>query len=330
MSVSAFYPRYPAPLFFSLMKSLRIGTRGSALALWQAERVRSLLTQRGIWAEPVVIRTSGDEGSPVPAARSDESIKGLFTKELEEALLDGRIDLAIHSLKDVSAVLPGGLTLAAFPEREDPRDALVSRYGQGLDALPRGATVGTASLRRSAALLSLRPDLRIVPLRGNVPTRLARVDRGDLDAAILALAGLKRLGLQRSAVPLDPADFVPAPGQGTLAIETRSDDGDTVATVALLDDPAIRIAAEAERAAMEELEGGCRVPIGAICLTEGARRILLVKVFSPDGSRMLTSRTEIDPANPRAGGRAAARELIAAGAAGLIQEARNLPPTRSR
>jgi hydroxymethylbilane synthase len=295
-----------------------MGTRGSALALWQAERVRALLSERGVWVDVVVLRTSGDEDRRRPPG-PDEAIKGLFTKELEEALLDGRIDAAVHSLKDVAATLPEGLALAAYPERADPRDALVSKLPGGLTGLPAGARVGTSSLRRVAAVRRLRPDVEVVPLRGNVPTRLARVDRGEVDAAVLALAGLRRLGLGAGAIPLEPATFVPAPGQGALAIETRRDDP-VRATVAALDNPAIRLAVEAERAVMEELEGGCRVPLGAICLPDAGRNRLTACVWSVDGQQALTAQGTIDPRDPRAGGVSVARELLAAGAAALIRQ----------
>ncbi|MBI4421743.1 MAG: hydroxymethylbilane synthase [Gemmatimonadetes bacterium] len=304
------------------MAHLRIGTRGSALALWQAERLGTLLAARGVTAELVTIRTSGDEGSERPKTYAEG--KGLFTKELEEALLDGRIDGAVHSLKDLGAVLPAGLELAAYPEREDPRDALVSRHAGGLDGLPRAGRVGTSSLRRVAALLARRPDLEIVPLRGNVPTRVRRVEQGELDAALLALAGLKRLGLAAAAAPLDPTEFVPAPGQGALAVEIRSGDAAARKVLSALDDPEIRVEVEAERAAMAELEGGCRVPLGAICLRAGTARTLHLRVYAPDGTRSLAAAVPVDPRNPRESGIQAARRLLAEGAADLIRIAK--PP----
>jgi hydroxymethylbilane synthase len=253
--------------------------------------------------------------------------KGLFTKELEDALLDRRIDLAVHSVKDMGAVLPTGLELAAFPEREDPRDALVTDVSGGLDGLPRGARVGTSSLRRIAALRGQRPDIEIVPLRGNVPTRVARVERGDVAAVILAMAGLKRLGLVGKASPLDSTIFVPAPGQAALGIEIRSDDQRTRAAVAPLDDPEIRIGVEAERAAMAELEGGCRVPLGVTCVVTEGRRTLYARVYAADGSRSLSARVPVDPRDPRASGLRAARELLSAGAAELIRPPETMPPS---
>lgn len=299
------------------MFPLRIGTRGSALALWQAERVRALLAVRGVSSAITVIRTSGDEGSARPGTYVEG--KGLFTKEIEDALLDGRIDAAVHSLKDLGAILPEGLELAAFPEREDPRDALVTRVPGGLAALARGARVGTSSLRRIAALLAQRPDLDIVPLRGNVPTRVGRVEKGEVDAVVLAMAGLKRLGLAGTAIPLDPEAFVPAPGQGALGIQVRSGDSATSAAVRPLDNGEIRIAVEAERAAMAELEGGCRVPLGITCLPGEASRMLHLRVYAPDGSKSLSARVALDERDPRGSGVKGARELLAAGAKALIE-----------
>jgi hydroxymethylbilane synthase len=296
---------------------LKIGTRGSDLARWQAHRVRDLLAARGWGAELVTIRTSGDEGSR--AAKPGTTGKGLFTKEIEDALLAGRIDLAVHSLKDLSAELPPGLLVAAYPEREDHRDALVSRGGGPLDALPQGARVGTSSLRRRAALLALRRDLDVVALRGNVPTRVKKVGRDGLAGAVLALAGLKRLGLAQDAVPLDPTRFPPAPGQGALALEARADDARVLEAIRPLDDAAVRQAVQAERAAMVALEGGCQAAIGACCLVHGGGLTLHVTVFAPDGSRVLSAERAVDGAAPTASGRAAAAELLAAGAGELIR-----------
>lgn len=279
------------------------------MALWQAERVRARLADQGVTAELVIVRTSGDEGSPRPAQYVEG--KGLFTKELEDALLAGRIDLAVHSLKDVGAVLPPGLVLGAFPEREDPRDAILTRGSGagGLGALPSGARVGTSSVRRIALVRAHRPDLDVVPLRGNVPTRVNRVRAGELDGAVLAMAGLKRLGLDAGALPLDPIDFVPAPGQGALAIEIRQDDTRTARYIGPLDDPDVRVAVEAERAAMAELEGGCRIPLGAVCLIIDGRCTLHLKMLEPDGSGVRTARVAVDLRNPAASGIAAARAL---------------------
>ena len=307
---------------FLTVTHLRIGTRGSALALWQAERVQDLLARLGTRSELVTVRTSGDEGSARPAQYVEG--KGLFTRELEDALLDHRIDAAVHSLKDLGAALPARLELVAYPEREDPRDALVTRSGCALERLPRGARVGTSSLRRIAAIRAARSDLNVVPLRGNVPTRVARVERGELDGAVLALAGLRRLGLVDKAVPLDPTVFVPAPGQGAIAVEIRSDDAVTRAAFQRLDNAEVRVAVEAERAAMAELEGGCRVPLGVVCLGSGGARTLHLRVYALDGSQSLSVQAQVDLANPRASGIEAARRLLAAGAAALIRT--EVPP----
>jgi hydroxymethylbilane synthase len=297
---------------------LRIGTRGSDLARWQATRVRALLAERGVSAELVTIRTSGDEGGRVPAAPGGSG-KGLFTKEIEDALLAGRIDLAVHSLKDLSVELPRGLTIAAYPEREDFRDALVGLPGATLAGLPAGAKIGTSSLRRRAAVLATRRDLEIVPLRGNVPTRVNKVGRDGLVAAVLAMAGLTRLGLAAGAVPLDPALFPPAPGQGALALQARDDDRRVLDALGPLDDAVVRCAVVAERAALAALEGGCQAAIGAHCHSAGATLMLHVTVFAPDGSRTLTAAGTLDPAAPATGGQAVAADLLAAGAKELIR-----------
>lgn len=303
---------------------LRLGTRGSDLARWQANRVRDLLAARGVTVELVTIRTSGDEGSRSPAAPGTTG-KGLFTKEIEDALLERRIDLAVHSLKDLSAELPAGLVIAAYPEREDTRDALVSVRGGGVTDLPRGAKVGTSSLRRRAALLAARGDLEIVTLRGNVPTRVKKVgQKGQaghqpLEGVVLALAGLKRLGLAEGAVPLHPDRFPPAPGQGALALEARAGDEPVLDLLRPLDQPAVRRAVEAERAALAELEGGCQAAIGAYCDDGPDGLVLKVRVFAPDGSRALSARGPVNAADPAGSARLVARDLIAQGARELVR-----------
>jgi len=243
---------------------LRIGSRGSALALFQAGEVQSRLAKAcGLpqdRIEIVTIRTSGDMIQDRPLAEAGG--KGLFTKEIEEALLAGLIDLAVHSSKDVPTVLPGGLVLSAFLPREDARDAFVSRKGNRLADLPKGAAVGTASPRRQALVKRLRPDLAIVPLRGNVETRLRKIEAGDADATVLAVAGLKRLGLLAAATSIFEIDeFLPAVGQGAIGIETRIDDAKTRTLVAAIDDPDTATALAAERAFLAELDGSCRTPI---------------------------------------------------------------------
>lgn len=281
--------------------------------------MRARLGEHGITAELVTVRTAGDEGRGAP--RAGLAVKGLFTREIDEQLLAGTIDCAVHSLKDLMIALPPGVAIAAFPERADPRDAVVTRDGGGLDSLPAGARVGTSSVRRRAAILALRPDVSIVPLRGNVPTRVRRVDDGTVDAAVVAMAGLTRLGLAERAVPLDPALVVPAAGQGAIAVEARADDEPTLAVLRPLDDASIRVAVTAERAAMGRLETGCNVPIGATCLPAGHEIELRVAVYALDGSTVLTARVPVDPADPAASGAAAADDLLARGAGALIAAA---------
>jgi len=291
--------------------------------------VRDLLAARGVTVELITIRTSGDEGSrarPAPGSTG----KGLFTKEIEDALLERRIDLAVHSLKDLSAELPAGLIIAAYPEREDTRDALVSVGGGSVEDLPRGARVGTSSLRRRAALLAARGDLQIVTLRGNVPTRVKKVGKDGLEAAVLALAGLKRLKVAEGAVALPLDRFPPAPGQGALALEARGDDGAVLDLVRPLDQPAVRGAVEAERAALAELEGGCQAAIGAYCEAGRDGLALKVRVFAPDGSRALSAAGPVSPADPAASGRLVARDLISQGARELVRLGREFTSEMDR
>lgn len=269
---------------------LRVGARGSALSRVQSAWVRARLAA-ALGAAPgaadevaplVVITTTGDR---IQDRRLMEvGGKALFTKEIEAALLDGRIDAAVHSAKDLPAEGPPGLVIAAWPEREDARDALLTRDGASLAELPRGARVGTASLRRQAQLLSVRPDLEIVMLRGNVDGRLGRLDAGEMDAVVLALAGLRRLGLaDRPLHPLDPEAAPPAPGQGALALQTRDADADAPWARAL-DHADTRLTVAAERGALEALEGSCRTAMGARATLAGGRLRLSVEALQPDGS----------------------------------------------
>lgn len=247
------------------MKHVRVGTRASRLALWQTDHVMARLQQAwpDLVIERVPITTLGDRVTSVPISRIGD--KGVFTRELEDGLRDGTIDLAVHSLKDLPTLPPDGLALGAVLPREDPRDALVTRDGATLAELAPGAGVGTSSLRRRAQLAWLRPDLEIVDLRGNVPTRVGKVLHGQLDAAVLALAGLRRLGLDAHASELFESDrLVPAPGQGALAIQIRRGDAALAARLAPLDDATTRIETTAERALLGYLEGGCQVPVGAL------------------------------------------------------------------
>lgn len=267
---------------------LRIGTRGSALALWQANHVSALLraANQGLAVEIVTIKTTGDKIIDSPLAQVGG--KGLFVKEIEEALLAGEVDLAVHSLKDVPAFFPEGLGLAAVLEREDPRDALLSRNAATLDDLPKGARVGTSSLRRQAQLLNLRPDLEITTLRGNVDTRVRKLDSGEYDAIVLAAAGLRRMGLAgRVSAFLDVETLLPAVGQGAIGTETRMNDPETKGLVSSLDDPGTRTAVSAERAFLKRLEGGCQVPIAAHAVVSGGSLRMSGLVASLDGRTVI-------------------------------------------
>ncbi len=244
--------------------NLRIGSRGSQLALWQANHVADLLRGRGHAVEIEIIKTTGDRLQEVTFAQVGS--KGMFTKEIEEALAEGRVDLAVHSLKDLPTELPEGFALAATPTRVDPRDVFVSVKYADLAALPQGAKVGTSSQRRRAQLKALRPDVEAVEFRGNVDTRLRKLAEGQVEAILLAAAGLDRLEkTEWVRERLNPEDFCPAAGQGSLGIETRVDDAETIAALAFLDDAATRFAVTAERAALAALGGGCQVPIGIHC-----------------------------------------------------------------
>jgi hydroxymethylbilane synthase len=296
---------------------VKIGTRGSQLARWQADWVRARLAEQGVPAELVVIKTQGDAEVDRPLHELEG--KGFFTREIEEALLDGRIDVAVHSLKDLPTALPDGLALAAIPKRHDPRESLVG--GTSLSDLPAGTRIGTSSLRRIAQVRFLRPDLQVVPLRGNVPTRVRKVETGDgLDAALLAIAGLERLELGNKASLIDPLDVMPAPGQGALGIEIRADDGATRKALTPLQDPESAAAVSAERALLAALGGGCQAPIAAYVGGQepGARSRLYGRVSAQDGSVQLTASAEIDPQRPEAAGETVARLLQAEGAASLL------------
>jgi hydroxymethylbilane synthase len=266
---------------------LRLGTRGSPLALTQARMVCAALARaHGLDPEQIAIeaiRTSGDRIQDRPLA--DAGGKGLFTKEIEEALAAGAIDLAVHSSKDMPTVLPPGLILTAFMEREDPRDVFISRKAKTIAGLPRGASVGTASLRRQAMMKRIRPDLAIVPLRGNVETRLRKLDEGVADATLLALAGLKRLGLaDHATVVLDTDEFLPAVGQGAIGIETRAGDTRTREMLAAINHTDTFSALVAERAFLAVLDGSCRTPIGGHATIAAGRLRFRGMIVKPDGS----------------------------------------------
>lgn len=296
---------------------IRLGTRASTLARAQAQIVADRLRARGVEVTLVPMRTEGDRR---PARLAELGGKGLFVRDLEAALAAGRIDAAAHSLKDLPAEQPEGLVLAAFLEREDPRDVLVTRAGRGLDALPRGAVVGTASLRRQALLLASRPDLTVVAVRGNVDTRLARLARGEWDGLVLAAAGLHRLGLApEHAEVLLPDVFVPAVGQGILTVETRADDDGTRAAVAALDDRPTRLCALAERACLRRLGATCATPVAAHAVVDGHTRpprlTLRAVVASEDGRRVLRSEAAGPAEDAEAIGQGLAEALLAQGAA---------------
>lgn len=294
---------------------LTIGSRGSQLALWQANWVKGRLEGLGESCRIEIIKTTGDKITDVPLAKV--GAKGLFTKEIEEALQEGRIDLAVHSLKDLPTALPGGLGLAGIPEREDSRDALV---GFRLENLPDGAKVGTSSLRRAAQLRVLRPDLEIDPVRGNLDTRLRKLDEGQYDAIVLASAGLKRMGWEnRIAEALPPEIMCPAVGQGALAIETRQDGGPAECLCRRLDHAATRVAVNAERAVLASLGGGCQVPIGAHARVENGRLRLLAIVVSPDGARLVRRHKDGPVADAERLGRELGRELLDAGAREILE-----------
>ena len=301
---------------------IRIGTRGSPLALAQATMVRAALARaHGVAEDAIeitVIRTTGDTIQDRPL--SDVGGKGLFTKEIEQALIDGTVDLAVHSAKDMLTVLPAGLVLAACLPREDARDVLVSRAAKSIAELPQGATVGTASLRRQAQLKMLRPDLAVVPLRGNVETRLKKIAEGVADATILALAGLKRLGLERAAVAvLEPDAFLPAVGQGAIGLETRANDDKTRQLIAPINDPATLTAVTAERAFLAVLDGSCKTPIAGHARIAGAALSFRGLIAKPDGSKSFVAAREGAVIDAVAIGADAGRELKARGGADFFE-----------
>lgn len=302
---------------------IRIGSRGSALALWQSRHVRALLQQAhpGLEIDIEIINTIGDKILDVPLAKIGD--KGLFTKELDRALLDERVDFAVHSLKDVPTRIEPGLVLAAVSEREDSSDALITAPSAptSLEELPSGARIGTSSLRRRAQLLARRPDLQVLDLRGNVDTRLAQVAGGKYDAIILALAGLKRLGFgDRVSQVLGGSDWLPAVGQGALGIICRANDADTQSVLAMLNDDATARAVQAERAFLRELEGGCQVPIAARATADTSRVVLHGLVASLDGIRIL--RDQLSGTDSEAVGRDLAQQLLQQGAGEILEAVR--------
>lgn len=300
--------------------NLIIGTRGSKLALWQAEWVAARLRTAGFTIELRVIKTTGDRLTASALAAPDT--KGLFIKEIEEALLRGgssRIDIAVHSLKDLPVDQPPGLSIAAVPEREDARDALLSRLAGGLAQLPHGARVGTGSPRRRSQLLALRPDLDVAPIRGNVDTRLRKLDRGDCDALVIAAAGLNRLGLGgRITECFSPEQMCPAAGQGAMAIEIRSGDPKAALAVQPLNHEPTRVAVCAERAALRRLGGGCRMPVAAFARIAGGSIEITGVVADPDGGQVIRATLRSAASGPERAGFRLAEDLLKLGASALL------------
>jgi hydroxymethylbilane synthase len=309
--------------------NLRIGSRGSQLALWQANYIADLLRANNHTVEIEIIKTTGDRLQEVTFAQVGS--KGMFTKEIEEALADGRVDLAVHSLKDLPTELPEGFALAATPKRVDPRDVLVSVKYADLASLPQGAVVGTSSQRRRAQLKALRPDVEAVEFRGNVDTRLRKLAEGQVDAILLAAAGLDRLGkTEWVRQRLDPKDFCPSAGQGSLGIESRKDDASTLAALNFLNDEATRFAVTAERAALAALGGGCQVPIGIHCRMQSVQ-VGLVEIFGVVADPATGRTIRVHETAPRQHtdaenlGRVVANKLLEAGARELLPETAPMP-----
>ena len=313
-------------------RTVRIGTRASALALWQAREVAARIAAQpdAPAVELVHIRTSGDQQADVPLWQVGG--RAFFTREIDRALLAAEVDVAVHSLKDLPTQLDEGLVLAALLPRADPRDALVSRSGAALAQLPAGARIGTSSLRRRAFLARLRPDAVPLELRGNVPTRIERLQRGEYDAIVLAAAGLARLDLAQHVTEfLSPDSFPPAVSQGVIGVCARSGDTETQRLLVALDDREARLAATAERALLRRLEGGCQVPLGALATVQGGDLSLMACICALDGARQLSARGQtpaVDAAAEALGVRLA-EELLARGAADLMakeREARAVEP----
>jgi hydroxymethylbilane synthase len=298
------------------MARLRIGSRGSQLALWQANHISALLRERGHEVELEIIKTTGDKITDVALAKV--GTKGMFTKEIEEALAEGRIDLAVHSLKDLPTELSQGFEIAAVTTRENPRDVFCSRNYESIEDLPRAALVGTSSLRRQAQLKAVRPDLEIRPLRGNVDTRLRKLEAGEYDAIILAAAGLNRLGktqLVRQVIPFEV--MCPAAGQGALGIEIRAGDSVTRQHLGFLNDAEAHATTTCERALLNKLGGGCQVPIGALAEVREGRLHLEAIVAEPDGSKIL--RESLDGTDPVQLGESVGEMLLQRGGEAILE-----------
>ncbi len=304
------------------MKPVRIGSRGSMLAAWQAKHIAQRLADLNVETEIIYIKTSGDRFRQ--AGINQIGVKGVFIKEIEDALLDGRVDIAVHSMKDVPTETPAGLAFPAICEREDPRDCLVSRNGETFDKLPKAALVGTSSLRRQAQLRHTRTDLAFVDLRGNVDTRLQKLQRGECDAIVLAKAGLDRLGWSGRITQILPTDIcLPAVGQGVLGIEAREHDvaegSELGAAFKKLDHAATRAAVSAERALLRELEGGCQVPLGAWAREEAGEFVMDACIASVGGADYIRKRAAGSAGWAEALGKALARTMLDAGAARILQ-----------
>ena len=308
-----------------MAQQIKIGTRGSQLALWQSNWVKSTLMEKfpGLAVELVIIKTKGDKIQDVPLARVGG--KGLFVKEIEEAILERRVDLAVHSMKDMPALIPEGLCIGAIPDRENPKDALVSKNGLSLDQLPQGARIGTSSLRRAAQLKHLRPDLEILPLRGNLDTRLKKLETEGLDAVVLAAAGLRRMELDHRVTQyLDETEMLPAVGQGALCIEARENDPDIGPLTATLDHAGTRTVVLGERAFLHRLEGGCQVPIAAHGTLSGKEFSLIGLVASLDGVQLIRD-TMTGPADHSESiGIELAERLLARGAGKLLDTLKDI------
>jgi hydroxymethylbilane synthase len=303
---------------------IRIATRASELALRQARQVQAALEASGETAELVKVKTAGDKRIDEPL--SGIGAKGLFTKELEKALRAGKVECCVHSLKDLPTESPDDLVIAAILEREDPRDALIVNDSLGVNAiddLPRGSRVGTSSLRRRALLLARRSDLEVVDLRGNVPTRLRKVDDGQVHATILAVAGLNRLGVhQRVDEVLEPPEWLPAAGQGAIAVQTRADDTRMRDLLTALDHAPTSIAVRAERACLEAMEGGCQVPIGALAMNDPDGLVLHAFIADPRGTHLLRGHMPVDQDNPEGAGSRVAYDILSRGGRYILERLR--------
>jgi hydroxymethylbilane synthase len=305
-------------------RKVRIGTRGSALALWQTNHVARILKERfGYETEIIKIKTTGDKILDSPLAKIGS--KGLFVKEIEIAMLEKRVDIAVHSAKDVPTEQPEGLVIAAFLEREDPRDALISKDRISLEELPKGTVIGTSSLRRRAQLLNFRPDLNLVDVRGNVDTRLRKMSEGQFDAIILAKAGLKRMGHESDITQvIDTSVMLPAVGQGSIAVECREDDEEMLSVLKQISHYETYVAVIAERALLRFLEGGCQVPIGAFGRVEEGKLVLDGMIASLDGKTLIRGRLEGDPEKAEEIGRELGSWLFDNGGKKILEEIRKL------